>query len=390
MSRKRKAKDASYQPKLSSFILGKSPQKPPDRSYCECPICGLSGVPVNMMNNHIDICLSKMEKQTIAESIPVAVDSSKNVSTNSIVEGPQDSTTRILPNKDVKELSITYQGQIPGLLIIYNFISEEEETFLMDSIENDGKTPWHESSFNGDTLSKSFGVKTQFGLPNEERCVRKNNPALGEHDIPEYLAFLPVRLKMVVAGTDKVPIELKSFVPNECNCNCYLKSRKHYLKPHYDDRALSGPLLMNLSMGCDAFMTYLGPNGAETAVLLPRRCLQIVIGEARWTYKHSIKANDILGEKRISVTWRHSQSRQKGMRGVSSVSSAGGHYTSSSAQDAQQISIKSMFSSDASTSSSGVSSIYIDQEFSLRSANACDSSSVEGVAGDDDDSMRSA
>jgi len=40
-------------------------------------------------------------------------------------------------------------------------------------------------------------------------------------------------------------------------------------------------------------MTYLGPNEAETAVLLPRRCLQIVIGEARWTYKHSIKANDI-------------------------------------------------------------------------------------------------
>jgi hypothetical protein len=37
---------------------------------------------------------------------------------------------------------------------------------------------------------------------------------------------------------------------------------------------------------------------------LPRRCLQLVTGKARYDYKHRINECDILDAKRISVTFR--------------------------------------------------------------------------------------
>ena len=316
-SQKRKVKKSAFQPKLSAFISGNH-SKPPNRSYCECPLCGLSGLPRHMLNIHVDLCLDKMERERNRSAkrsdvqLGESIDNSTRAKTSHTVNIQTQENGDLMAN-DIIPI-VERQGDIPGLLIIKEFISVEEENAIINAIETDGRTPWHESSFNGRCLSKNFGVRTQFGLPNEERCVRKNNPAAGEHDIPEYLTPYPLRLKALVSTLDHVPIELKTFTPNECNCNCYLKVENHYLKPHYDDRALSGPLLMNLSMGSAARMTYISPSGQETAVYLPRRCLQIVIGPARWTYQHCIRADDVLGDKRVSVTWRHSASKQKGIR----------------------------------------------------------------------------
>ncbi|CAM9106553.1 unnamed protein product, partial [Ectocarpus fasciculatus] len=188
--------------------------------------------------------------------------------------------------------NITRSPDVPGLFLLHDFITAEEEASIICSIDADTQTPWRHSSFNGHCDSKSFGVRTQFGLPGvaQERAVRKNNPALGEHDLPAYLLPYPQRLHDMVMNLDGVPIELKNFIPNECNCNSYETSQQHSLRPHFDDRALSGPLLMNLSLGCDARMTYISPKQIEIVVSLPRRCLQIVIGPARWVYQHCIKA----------------------------------------------------------------------------------------------------
>eukprot|EP01031_Cornospumella_fuschlensis_P038394 gene38394-46661_t len=51
-------------------------------------------------------------------------------------------------------------------------------------------------------------------------------------------------------------------------------------------------------------------------VFLPRRALQIVSGDARWQYMHSICAEDILGERRVSVTYRQSGAKKEGVRRV--------------------------------------------------------------------------
>ena len=94
----------------------------------------------------------------------------------------------------------------------------------------------------------------------------------------------------------------------------YVKAQGHNLGPHVDDRFLSDSIVCNLSMGCDAIMQYTrekrksGQTAAAdvTDVLLSRRSLQIMAGTWRYDYRHSIPNANLLGEKRISVTFRRS------------------------------------------------------------------------------------
>ena len=127
----------------------------------------------------------------------------------------------------------------------------------------------------------------------------------------------------------KMPSVLSSFKPNECNANLYLRSENHSLTPHYDDRFLSGPILMNLSLHGRSRMIY-SKGDSDTVndvvtVYLPRKCLQLVTGDARYKYKHRINAEDVLDEKRISITWRQAGDSNggliRGQRGSSSSSS---------------------------------------------------------------------
>ena len=95
----------------------------------------------------------------------------------------------------------------------------------------------------------------------------------------------------------------------------YIKARGHSLEPHVDDRFLSDSIVCNLSMGCDAVMEYTKekrrksdpPNSTvPIQVRLPRRSLQIMQGSWRYDYRHGIPNANLLGEKRVSVTFRRS------------------------------------------------------------------------------------
>lgn len=241
-----------------------------------CPICHLKLESDDCwVNMHIDKCLKKQ------------VDVYNEVSSSSF---------GVVPHKSIS-----------GLFLLHEFVTEKEEIELLKLIENDSKTPWMHSSFNGHCMNKTFGVKTQFGLPGEERLVRKNCEAMGEYDIPDYFRNIIDRFETIVNDMNIPSLGGKSFKVNECNINSYSKSAGHYLRPHYDDRALSGPILINLSLLGHCSMTYTkAATGETTAVSLPRRCLQIVSGNSRWNYLHEIKAEDIHDSNRISVTWRQS------------------------------------------------------------------------------------
>ncbi len=206
---------------------------------------------------------------------------------------------------------------VPGLYMIEDFVDETEEAAIIQQLDND-VTPWRYSTFNGHCFSKTFGVRTSLAEP---RHVRPNDPAAGEMDIPQYLAAPPRRLRRILATVaTRLPAVLRAFAPNECNANSYDTARGHYLTPHFDDRALSGPVLANLSLGCTALMTFhpgerdpppaAGPAAAAAAaaravdVRLPPRCLQLVTGSARYSHRHSIRADAIAGPRRVSVTWR--------------------------------------------------------------------------------------
>jgi alkylated DNA repair dioxygenase AlkB len=212
-------------------------------------------------------------------------------------------------------LKIERSEQIEGLYFIHRFTSDEEAREIMEKLDHH-ETPWHHSKFNGHCMSKVFGVRTQFGIPGEARCVRANKKELGELDIPEFLLPFQERFANFIAGLKDSPTVLRSFKPNECNANSYLSSEGHYLTPHYDDRALSGPVLMNLSLGCDSYMTYHSPDGSKVEVFLPKNTLQLVSGKSRFDFKHSISSTGVLGARRVSVTWRQAGINKNGLSQV--------------------------------------------------------------------------
>lgn len=200
-------------------------------------------------------------------------------------------------------------------------------------------------------------MRTQFGLPGEARLVRyivifvsklacvdilicsfdrENDESKGEQPIPSEFQFLVHRLRVILrhhhhsgsksssssssfytsSNSLRLPNEALNFTPNDCNANAYIRSRGDYLTPHFDDRALSGPLLMNLSLESDAFMTYVhpkehsAPSSSNIKVHLKRRTLQLVCGEGRWDYMHCILSEDLdPWKRRVSLTFRQSGSK---------------------------------------------------------------------------------
>lgn len=284
-----------------------------------CPICNTNLWKDDALNNlHIDSCLQRVEKLS------------------SIVK----QETTFLDDPMVSSLKFHTVADLPGLIVIPNFITEGEEENIIRFMDSDRLMDWKFSSFNGDCFSKYFGVKTQFGLPNEIRLVRSNEIKNGEHDLPIELAPYVTRLQHFVAlHPQHFSNEVREFKPNECNMNSYYAAEGHYLRPHFDDRTLSGPILMNLSLCGAARMTYAKPMNASLStnaiatgtfthfvtVPLPRRCLQLVTGTARWAYTHEIRREDVLSPRRMSITWRQSG----GKRGIRPTEAKAGNDVSS-------------------------------------------------------------
>lgn len=296
----------SEQPKISDWwtqpkrpCIAKVTPTKVEEGNALCPICNQSLWSDNALNNlHIDRCLSKVEA------------ASALAKTASCLED----------DPFVYNLSLRTVEELPGLFLIHDFITEDEERDIITQLD-DNTQAWRISTFNGMCFSKTYGVKTQFGLPDELRLVRQFDASTGEQDVPAEFGYLIDRLHNFVSlHAQSMANELRDFRPNECNANSYFASENHYLRPHFDDRTLSGPILMNLSLAGIARMTYAKPTNASlptsaiaagtfghtVSVPLPRRCLQLVTGPARWSYTHEIRKEDVLSPRRMSITWRQS------------------------------------------------------------------------------------
>jgi len=229
-------------------------------------------------------------------------------------------------------------GPLPGLYLVQEFVTPEEEAALLRGLEGAaaagagagdacasasasvrthgggpapvpalGLSPWQHSTFNGNCDSQSFGVRTERGADPHVRACEANR---GERDLPPYVLPTIRRIEALAASfqhslrgaggghaCDRAALELlRALRLNECNANSYVASRGDSLHAHVDDRALSGPLLANLSLLGHCRMRYRpvrGLQGSEREgqegagegevvdVELPPRCLQIVTGIAR-------------------------------------------------------------------------------------------------------------
>jgi 2OG-Fe(II) oxygenase superfamily len=87
-----------------------------------------------------------------------------------------------------------------------------------------------------------------------------------------------------------------TLVNNQANAIIYIKSQGSFLREHVDHRGDYDNIICTLSLGCDAVMNFRRESssgarraeGVPTRVLLPRRSLQIMTGDWRYRYYHSI------------------------------------------------------------------------------------------------------
>lgn len=239
-----------------------------------------------------------------------------------------------------------YSQPLPGLFIFKDFISEEDEKNIMKTLDfydyietgenNKRKNVWKQTSFNGKHRGKQYGAVCS---------LRDRKVSAPEHPLPSCIQTMMSNVKTKLLDTVLVqeeklikPTQFKKLTTyvtnlkmNEANAIDYRKKNGDYLRKHVDDRQLSKEIIANVSLAGDCYMTFelekknkamvsssflpqqrngrgRSSTGVEVKkkILLERRTLQILTGSSRYDYSHAIANEDLLSERRISITMRES------------------------------------------------------------------------------------
>jgi len=263
-----------------------------------CPVCG-STLLLAHINHHLDVGCHD-----------AAACRSRKGSTRSASEQPCDTSTIISIHQHVRhENDMSYLAssfaiaEVPGLFQFADFVSEFEENALLDALDH--PAPGHKgfvpASFNGSYRVQKWGMITDLSA----RKVRPPDPSRGESPLPSFLGDIIRRLYLEGHPWSSL---LNGFQPNESNANDYRKARGDRLVAHFDDRQLSGEMLVTISLAGDCVMTFT-PGVARSAVRvrIPRRTLQVVTATARYGYTHGIANDDLLTERRVAVVLRQAK-----------------------------------------------------------------------------------
>ncbi|KAM8820382.1 tRNA (carboxymethyluridine(34)-5-O)-methyltransferase ALKBH8 [Eudromia elegans] len=160
----------------------------------------------------------------------------------------------------------------PGLTVVENVISPEEERKMMQSID------WIEDEDTRKTLKtlkhrrvKHFGYEFCYDNNN----IDKNKPLPG--GLPEICnLFLEKCLKQ---GYIK-------HKPDQLTVNQYEPGQG--IPPHIDTHSAFEDEIISLSLGAEIVMDFKHPNGHAVAMMLPRRSLLVMSGESRYLWTHGI------------------------------------------------------------------------------------------------------
>ena len=170
---------------------------------------------------------------------------------------------------------------LQGVTVIPNFITEQEEQYLVENIDT---FSWE--------ASQSGRAKQDFGpRANYKRKKLKLDKFQG---LPKFSLFLRERLSGLNQLSDFIPVE-------QCNLD-YKPELGSSIDFHFDDLWLWGERLIIVNLLSDSFM-YFNYEDRFVKVPLPRRSLLVMCGDGRFVWKHAIAREDITS-RRISVTFR--------------------------------------------------------------------------------------
>ncbi|CAJ0955608.1 unnamed protein product, partial [Mesorhabditis belari] len=178
---------------------------------------------------------------------------------------------------------------IEGLLLIENFITEDEETRLMKTID---KVDW--------ALSQSGRRKQDYGP--KVNFKHKKVKLQGFAGMPEYADFL--LNKMSVASSS-----LRDYLPLEmCNLE-YEDIRQSTIEFHKDDMWIWGNRLISINLLSGSVMTMINPEKEFICfVWMPHLSLFSMADEARYEWKHGVQQHHIRG-RRIALTMREADKK---------------------------------------------------------------------------------
>lgn len=169
---------------------------------------------------------------------------------------------------------------INGLLIINDFITDEEEEQLIRNIEN--------NNWNNDLkrLTQQYGYKYNY----EKRNITDE----------DYLNVLPLWL-LDLAMKVKNSGLIKE-IPDQVIINRYLPGEGIY--KHIDNPHIFGDQIFSISLHGNTSITF----GEILEIYIPRKTLMLMEGDARYRYTHEIKKrmNDVVNGTKIKRDIRYS------------------------------------------------------------------------------------
>ncbi|XP_022093253.1 alpha-ketoglutarate-dependent dioxygenase alkB homolog 4-like [Acanthaster planci] len=181
--------------------------------------------------------------------------------------------------------------EFPGVTVIPDFISKEEEAEAVKTID---VSPWKPSQ--SGRMKQDYGPKVNF----KRRKLKK----AGFTGLPSFIKAFVDRMNELDSLCNFIPVEL-------CNLD-YRPDRGSAIDPHLDDSWLWGERLVtiNLLSGTYLDMTPVRHHtprneDARIAVRIPLhpRSLLILSGPARYQWNHGIQRGAI-ADRRIAMTLR--------------------------------------------------------------------------------------
>ncbi|KAH8299627.1 hypothetical protein KR044_003649, partial [Drosophila immigrans] len=172
-----------------------------------------------------------------------------------------------------------WQKPLPsGLILLPDFVSDEEEAALLIAVADDGDDGAARMENNlKHRHVKHFGYEFLYGSNN----VDPNQP-LHEQPIPSACDFLWPRL-----DNPELP---KILTPDQLTVNAYEPGQG--IPPHVDTHSAFMDPILSLSLQSDVVMDF-RRNNELVHVLLPRRSLLVMSGESRYDWTHGIKPKHI-------------------------------------------------------------------------------------------------
>ncbi|XP_030632519.1 alkylated DNA repair protein alkB homolog 8 [Chanos chanos] len=180
----------------------------------------------------------------------------------------------------------------PGLCVLEEFVSPEEETELLGAVE------WtsHSSEFSVQRALKHRRVRHYgYEFRYDNNNVDKDKPLCG--GLPQVCNAVMERC--LRSGHIKV-------LPDQLTVNQYEAGQG--IPPHVDTHSAFDDTILSLSLGAKTVMDFRHPDGRSVAVVLPRRSLLVMRGESRYLWTHGITPRkfDVVptceGDRSVTVT----------------------------------------------------------------------------------------